>query len=200
MTEYSMTEEQDEIHYCEIHPDRETELRCNKCNRYMCAQCAVQTPVGYRCQQCVRQVDDKFFNVGSNDYLIVLGTAVGLSMVGGFIAKLFGFLLLTIFIGIFAGGVIVEMCQRAIQGRRGRNMAEYATAGVVIGGLLGGAIGAYLGYPDQYAEAVRQYEMLGRAVPSELTRSGYVFDNTLTISLLIYIGITAFAVYSRMKT
>ena len=42
----------DEVTYCAVHPDRETGLRCNKCGRLMCAECAVPTPVGYRCREC----------------------------------------------------------------------------------------------------------------------------------------------------
>ena len=44
----------DGLTYCEVHPDRETSLRCNKCGRLMCTECAVLTPVGYRCRECVR--------------------------------------------------------------------------------------------------------------------------------------------------
>src|SRR5688572_1451926 len=39
--------------FCAIHTSVETTLRCNKCGRYMCVKCAVRTPVGYRCKQCV---------------------------------------------------------------------------------------------------------------------------------------------------
>ena len=44
------TEEEVLIEYCEKHPDREARLRCNRCNRLMCTQCAVRTPTGYRSQ------------------------------------------------------------------------------------------------------------------------------------------------------
>ena len=33
-----------EIHYCAVHNDRDTELRCNRCDRYMCIDCAKRTP------------------------------------------------------------------------------------------------------------------------------------------------------------
>ena len=41
--------------YCYVHPDRETGLRCNRCERPICADCAVLTPTGYRCKECVRE-------------------------------------------------------------------------------------------------------------------------------------------------
>ena len=40
----------EETTYCAVHPDRETSLQCNRCGRYMCVECAVHTPVGYRCR------------------------------------------------------------------------------------------------------------------------------------------------------
>jgi len=82
----------EEITYCEVHPDRETGLRCNKCGRLMCAECAVTTPVGYRCRECVRQHEDKFFTGTTTDYLIVFAVSaifaalgfLGVSLVGRF--------------------------------------------------------------------------------------------------------------------
>ncbi len=43
-----------DIPTCANHPERETGLRCNRCGKPICSQCAVQTPVGYRCRECVR--------------------------------------------------------------------------------------------------------------------------------------------------
>jgi rhomboid protease GluP len=43
--------------YCYRHPDRETLLRCGRCDRPICAECQVRHPVGIRCPECapVRQ-------------------------------------------------------------------------------------------------------------------------------------------------
>ncbi|HYN88142.1 MAG TPA: tetratricopeptide repeat protein, partial [Ardenticatenaceae bacterium] len=43
----------EEMLHCSVHPDRETMLRCNRCGRPMCPECAVRTPVGLRCRECV---------------------------------------------------------------------------------------------------------------------------------------------------
>ena len=40
--------------YCANHPGVETSLRCNKCGKPICAKCAIRTPTGYRCKECVR--------------------------------------------------------------------------------------------------------------------------------------------------
>ncbi|MBK9126140.1 MAG: B-box zinc finger protein [Chloroflexi bacterium] len=126
----------DEVTYCEVHPDRETGLRCNRCGRYMCAQCAVQTPVGYRCRECVREVEDKFFSGTQSDYVIAFAVAAAAAAVGGFLLiqlRITGILLLMIFAALPAGGALAQLIFRVVGKRRGRYTAQIAAAGVLIG-------------------------------------------------------------------
>jgi membrane associated rhomboid family serine protease len=39
---------------CFRHPDRETYLRCSRCDRSICTDCMVTAPVGFQCPECVR--------------------------------------------------------------------------------------------------------------------------------------------------
>src|SRR5215813_8342333 len=71
----------EETLYCTIHPDRETTLRCNKCGRPMCAQCAVQTPVGYRCRECVRGIQAGYYKATQSDYIVIFAVCAGLTAV-----------------------------------------------------------------------------------------------------------------------
>lgn len=122
--------------FCAVHPDRETALRCNRCERLMCAECAVLTPVGYRCRECVRQHDDKFFKGTTADYGIVFGVSVILSALGMFLLSLVGgFLLFVILLGFPIGGAIGEVALRLTGRRRGRYSGQVAIAGVVVGVL-----------------------------------------------------------------
>ena len=41
--------------YCANHPTVETTLRCNRCEKPICAKCAVLTPTGYRCKECIKE-------------------------------------------------------------------------------------------------------------------------------------------------
>ena len=66
-----------EIHYCAVHNDRDTELRCNRCDRYMCIDCAKRTPIGYTCRECVRGHENKFFAGTTLDYTLVGITSLG---------------------------------------------------------------------------------------------------------------------------
>lgn len=122
-------------HYCEVHPNRETELRCNKCDRYMCAECAVSTPVGYRCRECVRQTEDRFFTSTTTDYLIVGAVSLILPALG-FFALLFsgiGFWFISLFAGLFIGGVVGTLGLRFTQKRRGRYTAQVAAGACIVG-------------------------------------------------------------------
>lgn len=45
---------------CYRHPTTETLLRCNRCNRPICATCSRQTDVGYRCPECIDQIHKRY--------------------------------------------------------------------------------------------------------------------------------------------
>jgi hypothetical protein len=187
----------DEVHYCDVHPDRETSLRCNKCGRYMCVQCAVQTPVGYRCRQCVRQHEDKFFQGTNNDYLIVFASCAVLGGIGGVVSHFIPFFLFAFIIAVPVGGFISEVALRLTKRRRGRRTAEIGAAGVVVGGLLGGVIQVYLNYSSMINQVAGQ-------LPEGVAPPSLSLDTILPIvlsdiSLLIFVGVIAFIVYGRFR-
>jgi membrane associated rhomboid family serine protease len=47
--------------YCYRHPQVETSLRCNRCNKPICPKCAQRTPVGFRCAECVSAIEDRYY-------------------------------------------------------------------------------------------------------------------------------------------
>jgi hypothetical protein len=126
--------------YCANHPDRETSLRCNRCNKPICASCAIQTPTGYRCEECVRGQQKVFNTAKAQDYVFAFVVGGLLSYVGAFIARFigsigfFGFFLLILF-APFAGGIIAEAVRAVVQKRRSAALSRVATAAVVLGGL-----------------------------------------------------------------
>ena len=128
-----------EIHYCAVHNDRDTELRCNRCDRYMCIDCAKRTPVGYTCRECVRGHENQFFAGTTLDYALVGIT----SLVGGAIAAfvtmlLGGFLILGIIISPALGGSTAQIALQLTGRRRGRYSAYVCAAGVLAGGVAAG--------------------------------------------------------------
>ncbi len=186
-TEITTTPEHtEEIHYCAVHLDRETSLRCNKCGRYMCSDCAVPTPVGYRCKECVRGVEDKFFNATLADYAIVFTVSAVIAAVAAGIARLIGLpLLFAIILGLPLGGLISEICVRALRRKRGRYTGEICTAGIVVGGLIGLAI-AVLSRVSGAAISSIPLELIFQAMFSQF-------------GPLLLIGLAAFAAFGRFR-
>ena len=168
--------------YCTVHPDKETALRCNKCGRLMCAECAVSTPVGYRCKQCVRQHDDKFFNASQNDYVIVAAICAVLSGIAAAIVNQIGIpLLFMFFIGIPLGGGIAELALRATQRRRGRQSALVGVVAVMVGAVLGVLAQITL--------------IIGVIPPLDIVWRVLISD----FRLVVFVGVIAFFVYNRFK-
>ncbi len=86
-----MSEDSTSSLYCYNHPQRETLLRCNRCERPICQSCAVLTPTGYRCKECVRGQQKIFDTARWWDYPLAFLTAGVISYFGSRVANLFGF-------------------------------------------------------------------------------------------------------------
>jgi hypothetical protein len=117
-------------HYCYYHPSIETELRCNKCGKYICPKDAVRTPVGYRCKGCVKEQQDIFYNATPIDYVVAAAVAFVLSGIAVVIVTALGFW--AIFAAPVAGGIISEGVRIANQKRRGRYIWAVVMAGMII--------------------------------------------------------------------
>ncbi|GAB4577751.1 MAG: hypothetical protein Fur0022_04820 [Anaerolineales bacterium] len=120
--------------YCANHPTTETTLRCNRCEKPICAKCAVLTPTGYRCKECVRGQQKVFDTAESRDYLLALPVAGVLGFLGGLILPALGFFI--IFLSPLAGGFFAEIIRRVIQKRRSKQLFQFSAVAVFIGGML----------------------------------------------------------------
>lgn len=123
MTEATLT--------CANHPTTETRLRCNRCSKPICNRCAVQTPVGYRCRECVRGQQAVFETTRTFDYPVAaavsgIGTALAVAFLGflGF----WGF-----FVAPILGGGLGEAVRWSVGRRRSRYLGRWA----IVGGILG---------------------------------------------------------------
>jgi hypothetical protein len=126
--------------YCYVHPTRETSLRCNRCERPICADCAVLTPTGYRCKECVREQKKIFDTAEWYDYVFGFIVASVLSGIASFLVTLIGGIgfigwFLIIVAGPVAGVVIAESVRSVIRRRRAKPLYYTVVAGVVIGAL-----------------------------------------------------------------
>jgi hypothetical protein len=137
---------------CYNHPDRETMLRCNRCT-----SCAVLTPTGYRCKECVRGQQKIFDTAQWYDYPLAFVVAGVLSFLGSFAASFLGFF--TLFIAPVVGVILAEAVRWVVGRRRSKRLYQVAIAGalpLLLMGLIplffGSGIGSLLSllWPGAY--------------------------------------------------
>ena len=167
--------------YCVNHPQTETRLRCNRCGNPICPKCAVQTPVGFRCKQCVKGQQAVFYSATSLDYLIAVVIGLVASTIAAFIISAVG-LFFTFFLAPVAGGVIAEVVRWATGRRRGRRMWLVVSACIVVGALVA-ALGPML-----------------RSVPEEpMALLAAPFALIYRIGLILYVVLAIGVVYARLR-
>jgi hypothetical protein len=121
------------ITYCANHPQTPTTLRCNRCGKPICPKCAVLTPTGYRCKECVRGQQKNFDTAYWYDYLTSFVLAGVLSYIGARFIPLLGFF--TIFLAPIAGVAIAEAVRFVVRRRRSRRLPILTTLAAVLGSL-----------------------------------------------------------------
>lgn len=126
--------------YCYVHPNRETALRCNNCNRPICASCAVRTPTGYRCRECVRERQKTFETSEWYDFVSGFIVAAILSGIAAFLVTLIGGIGFFGWFLIAAGAptaavAIAEGVRAVTKRRRSRQLFMTVAVGVVLGAL-----------------------------------------------------------------
>jgi hypothetical protein len=126
--------------YCYAHPNRETSLRCKRCERYMCASCSVRTPTGYVCRDCVKAHQKSFDTAEWYDYVLGFITAALLSAVAAFLVTLIGGIGFFGWFLIAAGApvaatAIAESIRVVTRRHRSRMLFTTIAGGVVAGAL-----------------------------------------------------------------
>ncbi|MEN8173096.1 MAG: B-box zinc finger protein [Chloroflexota bacterium] len=117
--------------YCVNHPRRETSLRCNRCDKLICSQCAIHTPTGYRCKTCIRSQQKSFDTAQWYDYVSASVVAGLLSYFGALIATRLGFFL--IIIAPLIGTGIAEAVRIATGKRRSKQLFLVTAAAILLG-------------------------------------------------------------------
>jgi hypothetical protein len=121
------------IFYCANHPKVQTSLRCNNCEKPICPKCAVLTPTGYRCKECVRGHQKVFETAQWYDYPLAFIVAGGLSLLGSLVASQLGFL--TLFFSPVVGVIAAEIVRLLTRRRRSRLLTQVATIAAALGSL-----------------------------------------------------------------
>jgi hypothetical protein len=122
------------IMYCVNHPQTETSLRCNRCEKPICVKCAVLTPTGYRCKECVRGQQKLFETALWYDYLLAFIISSVLSYIGSRIIPVMSYF--TILLAPVAGVIISEIIRAITKRRRSKRLSQLATLAAALGSLL----------------------------------------------------------------
>ena len=128
-----MTDAIQDTIYCANHPQVATSLRCNKCGKPICTRCAVLTPVGYRCRECVRNQQHVFETALWYDYVVAAVIGIPLGAISAALLLRLGFFVF--FLAPVAGGVAAEIVRAAVRRRRGRYLV-WTAAGAFLLGVL----------------------------------------------------------------
>jgi hypothetical protein len=122
---------------CYNHPNRPTLLRCNQCERPICTSCAVRTPTGYRCKECVRGQQRIFDTALWSDYVIVFFTGAILSGIASLLVLAITSFIWFIVIAIapLAGVTIANLARRFVKGRHSRWLNLLFGASIILGAL-----------------------------------------------------------------
>lgn len=135
----------DLVLYCANHPKVETMLRCNRCGKPICSRCAVGTPVGYRCKQCLGQQQAVFYTGGAVDYVIGAAIALVLGGIAAYLMSLLGVWFFALILGPTLGVAIAEVVRFAVRRRRSRYLWLVVAGGMVVGALPALVVGSMWG-------------------------------------------------------
>ena len=126
---------------CYRHPDRETQLRCNKCDRPICSSCAVRTPTGYRCPDCIREMEKKFDTAQFSDYVFSCLLSAAIAYGGSYISRFLGFF--TLLIAPVISMLISEGVLKVTHGRSSTMLSRLVLMSAIVGSLPLLLIGLY---------------------------------------------------------
>ena len=123
---------------CYKHPDRPTMLRCNKCGRPICPDCAVLTPTGYRCKECIREQQKVFDTSETKDYFIGGILSAVLAIAGSYVEDLIPLssFFIPIIVGVVFGRLIPAAVRKAVGGRRSKKLNIVITAAAAAAVIL----------------------------------------------------------------
>lgn len=179
-----------EVIYCVNHPERQTLLRCNKCGKPICPECAIRHPVGLRCRECAQLRRIPTYDLSSRHYVVALAAGLPSAIVGVILGGILGRFLLIPFIGGFMPWIIAftvglltaEAISRAAGYKRGIGLQVVAAICLVSG--------YFIGHP--LALLASSYLMVGRI-------SIVPFWAWLNFHTIIYLLLAILAAVGRLR-
>jgi hypothetical protein len=137
--------------FCYRHPDRETWVRCGRCDQPICMSCAMQGPVGLRCKSCGTPVRDALTSMTPTQTVVTPLLATGAGLLVGYLALQFGWFGLVV--AFFAGRLTVDVLDRAIGMKRGPRVLALIAIGLLVGATAGGGFAIWTSWQQMQAIA-----------------------------------------------
>lgn len=167
---------------CYRHPDRETYVRCGRCDQPICSRCAMQGPVGFRCRECGRPARDPLTSMRPSQLAIGLAISVAGGLVVGLMSGRIGFF--GLILAWFAGGIIADAILRFVGIKRGPIMAATLVGGIVAGAAVAfGVDAATIG--DTFGPGGGEFI------------ASYLREQAISVALAA--GIACFGAWSRLR-
>ncbi len=118
---------------CYRHPSRETAISCSNCDRPICTDCMVYTPVGIKCPECARQPRSAIVRLRPDRAAraIAAAFAAGLAMGLGIVVLQGVGLFFALILGWLIGVGMGELVLRASGHYRGPETGYIAIGGCV---------------------------------------------------------------------
>lgn len=121
--------------YCYKHPGRETQVKCSSCDRPLCPDCMVYSPVGVKCKDCARLPRSARVVMTPSRWVKAVGASLGSGTAVGlayyWLLSSLGFLFFLFFIALGIGYLVGEAVSRAAGRYHGLEPALVAVAGTV---------------------------------------------------------------------
>ena len=115
---------------CSYHPNTLTRLRCSRCGKPICPQCAVRTPVGLRCPDCAGVRGLPTYPTGVDALVKAAGIGLVLAIAIGFIWSRYpdwG-----VYLALLLGFSIAESMAWAANNKRGVDLQVIGIALVLV--------------------------------------------------------------------
>lgn len=119
---------------CSYHPNVMTGLRCNRCGKPICPQCAVRTPVGMRCPDCAGVRGLPTYRTPANSLLKAAGAGLAVALVTAVVWRFIpGW---QFYLSLVMGFGTVEAMARLAGNKRGADLQLLAIGVITLGFLL----------------------------------------------------------------
>ena len=124
-----------EINYCIKHPNRQTNLRCNRCNELICPRCMIISAVGIRCLKCGKSTPLPIYSPTLSDLVKAIATSLILGFFAGFVSYLviqsLPYLLILASMALW-GYVLGQVISLVTGKKRGRSLQIIGIVGIVV--------------------------------------------------------------------